>query len=395
MSHGHVFDPSLPSPTSRAHFLEGPMIDKIPPEVLADAFAFSLPHPVDSDGRRHMQSLRSTCLKWRTVIDSTPSLWATLSASFFDIERWVNEEEVQARLLHQPLPPYSRIISAIRAWFDRAAGCPLTLHITTSPMMGLPSPRARQQIIGLLCEDWNWVELDIQISFINNVIEGPVSLRDMISRIEEDAQNPWRKLKRFSFGSIMNDYYWPPSAQGSPWLVPLSKCAPDLRALELRMQTTSFIISLPNVHHQITTLRLVLVDLNLWVVVTNILQYLPSLQRLYVDASRCGRRTVQHADTLLASSVVQEVEVMHDGVYLLQFLSFPCLRSLYVGGESQRDTPTDMAYDAALDFIRRSDCQKSLRTIDIRDLEVATEREEILEHLKRSLNVEPLPQVLV
>jgi F-box-like len=372
------------------------MIDKIPPEVLANAFSLSLPKPVDSNGRLHMQSLRSTCPKWRTVIDSTPHLWATLSVSFFDIERWVMEEELQTHHLHKPIPPYTRIISAIRAWFDRAAGCPLTLHITAGPMAGVPSDRARQQIIELVVEDRNWVELDIQISLLSNAAaEGPWSLIRLTSLIAEDTQKPWKKLKKLSFGSIHDDYYWPPFLEGSPWLVPLSKCAPALGVLGLRIQTTSFVPFLPNAQYQITTLRLILVNLDLRVVVTNILQYLPSLQRLYVDASGCGSRTVQHADTLLASSVVQKVEVMHDGVYLLQFLSFPSLRSLYVGGESQRDTPTDMAYDLALDFILRSDCQKSLRTIDIQDLEVATQREEILEHLKRSLDVEPLPQVLV
>ncbi|KAH6909332.1 hypothetical protein BKA70DRAFT_1400228 [Coprinopsis sp. MPI-PUGE-AT-0042] len=330
------------------------MIVKIPTEVLIQVFWLSLPQPVDDKGRWHLRSLRSTCSAWRTLIDGTPEIWSTLSVDIDDLEERLSKEQYttyQEPLLAQPTIP--RVISTIRAWLDRAAECLLTLQITKGSVSSpIQSQNALQAVADLILEHRNWFELDIHISLLNAL--SPGALHDVFScTTEEGPYVPWKKLNRFSIGHT--------SPRGSslvanaePWSVSLDKCAPALEELE------------------VTTLRLTLINLNISLIVTNIVRYLPNLRRLFVHAYNCAVSPDMAISDLVVSNLIQEVDVCNDAACILNDLSLPCLQSLTVGSDTGY-TLSDASWWAE-ELIRRSECYNTLRRVDMRTLEFYSPR---------------------
>ncbi|KAH6909339.1 hypothetical protein BKA70DRAFT_1278244 [Coprinopsis sp. MPI-PUGE-AT-0042] len=362
------------------------MFAEFPSELLVEVFQWSLPQPVDHKGRRRLRSLRSTCSAWRTVIDSTPHLWSTLSVDIkvvgdqlvIDHLHWIMFQDSKP-----PQPTRSRIVSAIRAWFDRAAECPLTLHVIEGSMAShVYSQEALRQITDLILEHRNWLELNINISFLEAV------LHEALLRAAEESRNPWEKLSRLSVGNISSraPSHWP---QPNLCFVPLIKCAPALEELSLRIQSQN--VSLQQTHHRITTLRLSLTNVSINLIVTNIVRHLPNLQRLSVDSRHSTVQTVQHTNNPVVSHLIQDVDVENDGVLILNDLCLPHLRSLSIGSENVVD-PSHV-HGAAVSFIRHSECGGTLQTINMRNLDFGPARgADVVEDLKGSLGSLPLVQ---
>ncbi|KAH6909342.1 hypothetical protein BKA70DRAFT_1278249 [Coprinopsis sp. MPI-PUGE-AT-0042] len=388
------------------------MFAEFPSELLVEVFRWSLPQPIDADGRRHLHSLRSTCARWRTLVYSTPQLWSNLSVDMEEIEldlmvQQLTFEIVQrlsghGRLADQSLsrknhPTRSKIPSAIRAWFSRAAECPLTLHVTNKggSMSPFLSKEGVKEVLKIMSEHRSWAELHIDVSGIDSGLM--VSLGELLLRVAESPCSPWKELNRLSIGHTH------PNLSALSWLaarelpIPLERCAPALGEVHLRMQGINF--SLLQSHRQVTILQLTLLDTDIELVAINMVQHLPSLQRLSVDAIKPERAQLFahvaaqaiNLSTVVASSSIQDLTVHNDGVAILKNLSLPQLQSLSISSDSRMTLTMADAYDRAVNFVRRSECGGTLETIDIRKLEFISPREAVLEYLKQ--NLKPFPFV--
>jgi F-box-like len=370
-------------------------ISRLPTELLTEVFKYSLPLPLDHFGRHHFMSLRSICSVWRAIGFSTPSLWSGLAIDAWEVHpsRGTSATPFSLSNANSGRLTGSGLLPLVRAWFDRASSSPLILRVTNKH--GDEDQYRLRDLLEVPYDDRRWLELDIDIP-IDIAVWGS---RDMLSIIAKAPHRPWKHVQSLSLRCTQHGWEVVPYTSLSEALIPLGQCAPAVQTLKLIVERLG--ASLPQLHHNISTLHLILIKVNLCFIAKNVVGQLPNLRYLSVKGKKCAKWTPTsdwpqdtwnhylsstgslsvNPKSPVTSKSIQDLEVGRDGVYIINYLSLPRLQHLRVGSGTM-GFGGDVV-DFIVDLIARSGCRHSLLKLDLRKLQLDERREAASTRLRR------------
>ncbi|KAF6741107.1 hypothetical protein DFP72DRAFT_759697, partial [Ephemerocybe angulata] len=93
-------------------------VDDVPPEVLADIFESMIDMSDAGSDSKTLLLIAGVCRRWRAILLAHPQLWTSLRLTI-----------ARKTVVRTPDVLEARLHGRLQAWYGRAGGLPLNLHM--------------------------------------------------------------------------------------------------------------------------------------------------------------------------------------------------------------------------------------------------------------------------
>ncbi|KAJ7634594.1 hypothetical protein FB45DRAFT_470160 [Roridomyces roridus] len=140
-------------------------IRRMPADIMHEIFLACLPTHRNCvmDASEAPLLLGRVCSAWRTLLLTTPRLWASLHIVDRGEPPQQAESQPDSDIEYVPWPVAPQepraalVVDALRAWLERAGQCPLSLSLQYDPEFGYPPSQSIIQTIFLLASRWQHI----------------------------------------------------------------------------------------------------------------------------------------------------------------------------------------------------------------------------------------------